>query len=57
MAQPQLIQIALESGSHNAIGVDQERGIWRGRRIQRALSGEELIVWKRMRSEFQQSSS
>jgi len=29
MAQPQLIQSALESGSHNAIGVDQEGGIWR----------------------------
>ena len=24
MAQPQLIQIALDSGGHNAIGVDQE---------------------------------
>ena len=56
MAEPQLIQIALETGSHNAIGVDQEGGVWRGR-IQRAPSGEELIVWKRMRSEFQQSSS
>jgi len=56
MAQPQLIQIALESGSHNAIGLDQEGGIWRGR-IQRAPSGEELIVWKRMRSEFPQDPS
>src|SRR5882724_13225411 len=51
MAQPQLIQIALEGGGHNAIGVDQEGGVWRGR-IQRATSGEEFIVWKRIRSEF-----
>jgi len=34
MAQPQLVQIALDSGGHNAIGVDQEGGVWRGR-IQR----------------------
>jgi hypothetical protein len=27
---------------------------WRGR-IQRAASGEEFIVWKRIRSEFQES--
>jgi hypothetical protein len=53
MAQPQLIQIALESGGHNAIGVDQEGGVWRGR-IQRAPTGEEFIVWKRIRSEFQE---
>jgi len=56
MTEPQFIQIALESGSHNALGVDREAGVWRGR-IQRAASGEELIVWKRTRSEFQQSSS
>jgi hypothetical protein len=31
MAQPQLIQVALDSGGHNAIGVDQEGGVWRGR--------------------------
>ncbi len=43
MAQPHLIQIALDSGGHNAIGVDQEGGVWRGR-IQRATSGEEFIV-------------
>jgi len=54
MAQPQLVQIALESGGHNAIGVDQEGGVWR-RRIQRATSGEEFIVWKRIRSEFQET--
>jgi hypothetical protein len=54
MAQPHLIQIALEGGGHNAIGVDQEGGVWRGR-IQRATSGEEFIVWKRIRSEFQES--
>jgi hypothetical protein len=29
MAQPQLVQIALESGGHNAIGLDQEGGVWR----------------------------
>ena len=52
MAQPQLIQIALDSGGHNAIGLDQE--IWRGR-IQRSTSGEEFIVWMRIRSEFQES--
>ena len=52
MPQPQLIQISLDSGGHNAIGVDQEGGIWRGR-IQRATSGEEFITWKRIRSEFQ----
>ena len=53
MAQPQLIQIALENGGHNALGVDQEGAVWRGR-IQRATSGEEFIVWKRVRSEFQE---
>jgi hypothetical protein len=46
MAQPQLIQVALDSGGHNAIGVDHEGVVWRGR-IQRATSGEEFIVWKR----------
>src|SRR5262249_44105328 len=34
MAQPQHIQIALDSGGHNAIGVGQEGRVWRGR-IQR----------------------
>jgi len=43
MAQPQLIQIALESGGHNALGVDQEGAVWRGR-IQRATSGEEFTT-------------
>jgi hypothetical protein len=36
---------------HNAIGVDRDGGVWRGR-IQRDRSGEEFIVWKHMRSEF-----
>ena len=54
MAQPQLIQIALEGGGHNAVGVEQEGGVRCGR-IQRATSGEEFIVWKRIRSEFQES--
>ena len=53
MPQPQLVQVALDAQGHNAIGVDQEGGLWRGR-IQRATSGEEFIVWKRMRSEFQE---
>ncbi|PYN89310.1 MAG: hypothetical protein DMD87_05960 [Candidatus Rokuibacteriota bacterium] len=57
MAQPHLIQIALDTGGHNAaIGVDQEGGVWRGR-IQRSTSGEEFVVWKRVRSEFQESGS
>jgi hypothetical protein len=53
-ASRSFIQIAIESGGHNAIGVHQEGGVWRGR-IQRATSGEEFIVWKRIRSEFQES--
>ncbi len=54
MAQPQLIQIALDSGGHSAIGVDHEGGIWRGP-IQRDKSGEEFVVWERMCSEFQET--
>ena len=54
MAQPQLIQVALDSGGHNAIGVDHDGAVWRGR-IQRATNGEEFIVWKRIRSEFQET--
>jgi len=42
MAQPQLIQIALESGSHNAIGVDKREesgaGAFNGPRAGRNLS-------------------
>ncbi len=53
MAQPQLIQIALDSGGHTAIGVDQQGGVWRGR-ILRATNGEEFMTWKRIRSEFQE---
>ena len=51
MPQPQLVQVTLDASGHNAIGVDHDGGIWRGR-IQRDRSGEEYIVWKRMRSEF-----
>ncbi|PYM62354.1 MAG: hypothetical protein DME11_20020 [Candidatus Rokuibacteriota bacterium] len=50
MPQPQLVQVALDAQGH-AIAVDRDGGVWRGR-IQRDRSGEELIVWKRMRSEF-----
>src|SRR5438876_10044807 len=51
MPQPQLVQVALDAQGHNAIGVDRDGGVWRGR-IQRDRAGEEFIVWKRMRSEF-----
>ncbi len=54
MAQPQLIQVALDPGGHSVIGVDHDGGIWRGR-IQRDKSGEEFVVWKRIRSEFQET--
>jgi len=36
---------------HNAVAVDHDGGVWRGR-IQRDRNGEEYFVWKRMRSEF-----
>ncbi len=51
MSQPQLVQLALDAQGHSTIGVDRDGGVWRGR-IQRDKSGEEFIVWKRMRSEF-----
>lgn len=51
MPQPQLVQVTLDSGGHSPIGVDRDGGVWRGR-IQRDKSGEEYIVWKRLRSEF-----
>ena len=43
--------MTLDAGGHNAVGVDHDGGIWRGR-IQRDRNGEEYVVWKRMRSEF-----
>jgi hypothetical protein len=43
--------VALDAQGHNAIGVDRDGGVWRGR-IQWNRAGEEFIVWKRMRSEF-----
>jgi hypothetical protein len=51
MPQSQPVQLALDAQGHNTIGVDRDGGVWRGR-IQRDKSGEEFIVWKRMRSEF-----
>ncbi len=54
MPQPQLIQVALDAQGHNTIGVDQEGGVWHGR-IQRATGGDDFSVWKRIRSEFQES--
>ena len=51
MPQAQLVQVALDAQGHTTIGVDRDGGVWRGP-IQRDRSGEEFIVWKRMRSEF-----
>jgi len=51
MPQPQLVQVALDAQGHYVIGVDRDGGVWRGR-MQRDRSGDEFIVWKRMRSEF-----
>jgi hypothetical protein len=45
------MEVALDAQGHNTIGVDRDGGVWCGR-IQRDKSGEEFIVWKRMRSEF-----
>ena len=54
MAQPQLIQIALESGGHNAIGVSRRvgsgvAGLSGPRAAKTSSSGN------RIRSEFQES--
>jgi hypothetical protein len=49
---PTLIQVSPDDGNR-LIGVDGDGHIWRGL-MKRDKSGEEYIVWKSIRSEFEE---